>query len=215
MSSKSLRVASVYNVFGWLLMSLVADVNAATVMVARDPVEGAGFVDVEVGLPLVLGAPVGVPLEVDVQLTEMRHIELMPGASTDIEFGIGNTGNNIDLPYRILFNLSDEKGNLITQDVLDVQGNAQAGFIDIVSQPLTSLPPVIFHDFHILVETEDIGGTFDLYVAGGGGDPGTSVSGPITFNRAVVGVWIPEPSSALIGLIGFGSLLLLRRRRST
>jgi PEP-CTERM motif len=194
----------------------VSPVRATTVM--RDPLQGAGFVDVDGGVPLVLGAPAETPLEVDFVFNQMRHIELMEGASTNIEFGIGNTGNDADLDYRIVFDLSDMNGDLLTNDLLVSESTAAAGTINIVALDLTPLPAVIFHDFHIRVETKFVdpnsgGGLFDFYVAGGGGDVGTSVSGPIRFNRAVVGEWVPEPSAILLGVMGLGGLVLVGWRR--
>jgi hypothetical protein len=200
-----------------ILVFLGASQRTEGVTIAVDPVQGAGFVDVDLGPgPLILGAPVGTPLEVDFVFNDMKHIELFEGASTDIEFGIGNAGNNVDLPYRIVFDLSNEHGNLITEDALVVEGVAPKGLIHIASQDLSPLPPTILHDFHVRVETDGVGGLFDLFVAGGAGDFGTVVSGPVTFNRAEVGDWIiPEPSS--ITLLCFGILSLLaygwRRRR--
>ena len=198
----------------WLLLVAASHVHAITV--TRDPVQGSGVVDVEGGVPLILGAPVSTPLEVDFVFTEMRHIELMDGSTTNVEFGIGNTGNSAELNYRIVFDLSDMNGNLITNEALVVENTASGGFINIVNLDLTPLPPVIFHDFHILVETDFVGGNtggglFDFYIAGGGGDPGTGVSGPIRFNRAVVGEWIPEPSTAALGLLSLAGLLLRAR----
>ena len=198
----------------WLLPSAAPHVQAITVM--RDPVQGAGFVEVNGGLPLILGAPVNSPLEVDIVFTDMQHIQLMDGASTTVEFGIGNTGNSSPLNYRIVFDLSDMNGNLITNEALVVQDTASAGFIKILNLDLTPLPPVIFHDMHVRVETSFAGlnsgsGLFDLYMAGGAGSSGTGVSGPIRFNRAVVGVWVPEPTAARLGLFGFACLVLCRR----
>ncbi len=183
--------------------------QAQGITIPVNPVQGAGIVDVDLGPgPLILGAPVGTPLEIDFVFNDMKHIELLiDGATTDIEFGIGNAGNNVDLPYRIVFDLSDQHGNLITQDALVVEGIAPAGFIHVASQNLSPLPAVIFHDFHVRVETEGVGGLFDLFVAGGAGDFGTVVSGPVTFNRAAVGKWIPEPSTFVLtalGLLGLG-----------
>ena len=73
-----------------------------------------------------------------------------------------------DLNYRIVFDLSDMSGNLITNDAFVVQNTATAGFIQIVNLDLTPLPPVIFHDMHVRVETSFAGlntgsGLFDLY----------------------------------------------------
>lgn len=182
---------------------LAAPALAATYMV--DPIPGAGYVEVDAGpLPQILGASVGAPLELDYVLKDMKHIQLSSGASTNIEFAVGNTGNNVDLDYRIVVDLSDMNGNLITNDAIVVQGTAAAGFIDLQNLPLQPLPPLKFHDFHISVETSFVspvgGGLFDFYVAGGGGDPGTGVSGPVRFNRASVGIWTPEPSSLALAL---------------
>ena len=201
-------------VVAWLAAA-ASPVLAITVM--RDPVQGSGIVNVDGGLPLILGAPVSAPLEVDVVFTDMRHIQLMDGSTTNIEFGIGNTGNNADLDYRIVFDLSDMHGNLITNEALVVENTASAGTINIVALDLTPLPPVVFHDFHIRVEAALIApssgsGLFDLYVAGGGGDLGTSVSGPIRFNRAVVGEWVPEPATAALAIVALAGLLLRGRR---
>ncbi len=195
----------------------VSPVRAITV--TRDPQQGAGFVDVDGGVPLVLGAPAETPLEVDFVFNQMRHIELMDGASTNIEFGIGNTGNDADLDYRIVFDLSDMNGDLLTNELLVSESTAAAGTINIVALDLTPLPAVIFHDFHIRVESTFIdpnsgSGLFDFYVAGGGGDVGTSVSGPIRFNRAVVGEWVPEPTAMVLSVVGLGWLALVGRRRA-
>ncbi len=211
------------NLRGWLatcsamgLLSVAASpVHGITVM--RDPMQGAGFVDVAGGLPLILGAPVSAPLEIDIVFNEMRHIELMNSATTTVEFGVGNTGNTADLDYKIVFDLSDMNGDLITTDALVVQNTVQGGFINVVNLDLTPLPAVIFHDMHVRVEASFDGantgsGLFDFYMAGGGGDSGTAVSGPIRFNRAVVGEWIPEPGTAGLGLLGLTGLLLSRRR---
>jgi len=199
-----------------LTMLFVAASQAHAVTLMKDPVQGAGFVEVDLGgLPTILGAPVGTPLELDVVFNEMRHIELMEGATTTVEFGVGNTGNNVDLNYRIVFDLSDMNGNLITNEALVVEDTATAGTIKAHQLNLTPLPAVIFHDFHIKVETEfETGGgsgLFDLYVAGGGGD-GAAVSGPIRFNRALVGEWVPEPSSAALAMIPLAGLTFHRRR---
>ena len=205
-------------VVGTVIGTLLADsIDSYAVTVVRNPVQGAGFVNVDGGLPLILGVPVGDPLLIDFVFEEMRHIELMNSATTNIEFGIGNTGNSHDLSYRIVFDLSDMHGNLITNEALVVDSTASAGFIHIVNLDLTPLPPVIFHDFHIRIDTHFADGStadglFDFYVAGGAGDPGTGVSGPIRFNRAVVGEWVPEPASVTLGLLGLGVLLLFRRR---
>ena len=166
---------------------------------------------------LSFSARVSSPLEVDIVFTEMRHIQLMDGATTTVEFGIGNTGNSSPLNYRIEFNLSDMSGNLITDDALVVQSTASGGFIQIVNLDLTPLPAVKFHDMHVRVDATFAGlnsgsGLFDLFMAGGAGSSGTGVSGPIRFNRALVGVWVPEPTSAGLGLLGFACLLLLRRK---
>lgn len=199
----------------WVLcVVLLVSAPAAAVDISRDPSCGGGACDVDnFGL---FGVAVG-PLEVDVIFTDMQHIALAQGPTTNIEFGIGNTTGNADLDYRIVFDLSDMQGNLITNELLVVENTAPAGFNHIVSLPLTPLPPdTIFHDFHISVETEcAVAGacnTFDLRVAGGGGDPGTLVSGPIHFNRAEKGAWVPEPSTALLSLIGL-VLVGLRRGR--
>jgi hypothetical protein len=212
-----------FNLRGWFVMCVVvwllpiaaSHVQAITVM--RDPIQGAGFVEVNGGLPLILGAPVSSPLEVDIVFTDMRHIQLMDGATTTVEFGIGNTGNSSPLNYRIVFDLSDMSGNLITNEALVVQDTASAGFIKILNLDLTPLPAVKFHDMHVRVEASFAGlnsgsGLFDLYMAGGAGSSGTGVSGPIRFNRAVVGVWVPEPTAAGLGILGFAGLLLLRRK---
>jgi PEP-CTERM motif len=209
------RMACVAGVVVGLSLALAADSYAVTVV--RNPVQGAGFVDVDGGLPLILGAPVGDPLQIDFVFEDMRHIELMKGATTNIEFGIGNTGNNRDLSYRIVFDLSDMNGNLITNEALVLDSTAPAGFNHIVNLDLTPLPEVVFHDFHIQIDTHFADGStgdglFDFYVAGGGGDPNTGVSGPIRFNRAVVGEWVPEPATVTLGLVGLGVLLLSRRR---
>jgi hypothetical protein len=201
----------------WLLPVVASRVEAVTFM--RDPMQGAGFVDVEGGLPLILGAPVSSPLDVDIVFTDMQHIQLMDGATTTVEFGIGNTGNSSPLNYRIEFNLSDMSGNLITDDALVVQNTASAGFIQVVNLDLTPLPAVKFHDMHVRVDASFAGlnsgsGLFDLYMAGGAGSSGTGVSGPIRFNRAIVGIWVPEPVTAGSGLIAIACVALrLRRRR--
>lgn len=187
--------------------------RAEGITIQVNAVQGAGFVDVDPGpLPQILGAPVGTVLEVDFVLNDMKHIELLDGASTNIEFGIGNTGNEVELPYRIVFDLSDEHGNLITHDALVVVGLAPANVFHIINLDLTPLPAVIFHDFHVRVETLGGGGLFSLFVAGGAGGTG-SVSGPITFNRAEVGDWIiPEPSGiTLLWLAMFGLHAYTRR----
>jgi hypothetical protein len=199
----------------WLLSVAAQHGHAITVM--RDPIQGAGFVNVDGGLPLVLGAPVSAPLEVDIVFNEMRHIQLMDGATTTVEFGIGNTGNTSALDYKIVFDLSDMNGNLITTDALVVQDTVQGGFIKAHNLELTPLPPVIFHDMHVRVEAGYAGantgsGLFDFYIAGGGGEVGTAVSGPIRFNRAVVGEWVPEPATAGLALLAM-ALTQLRRRR--
>ena len=215
MCTLHLRGWFVMGVVVWLLPSAAPQVQAITVM--RDPIQGAGFVEVNGGTSSHPRAPVSSPLEVDIVFTDMRHIQLMDGATTTVEFGIGNTGNTANLNYRIEFNLSDMSGNLITNDALVVQNTASGGFIQIVNLDLTPLPPVKFHDMHVRVEASFAGpnsgsGLFDLYMAGGAGSSGTGVSGPIRFNRAVVGVWVPEPTAAGLGVLGFACLLLLRRK---
>jgi hypothetical protein len=215
MCTLHLRGSFVMCVVVWLLPSVASHVQAVTVM--RDPMQGAGFVDVEGGIPLILGAPVSAPLEVDIVFTDMQHIQLMDGASTTVEFGIGNTGNTANLNYRIEFNLSDMSGNLITNDALVVQNTASGGFFQVVNLDLTPLPPVKFHDMHVRVEASfdgpnSGGGLFDLFMAGGAGSSGTGVSGPIRFNRAVVGIWVPEPTTAGLGSLGLAGLLLLCRK---
>lgn len=182
-----------------------------------DPVQGSGYVDVDAGaLPQIFGTPVGAPLELDFTFIDMKHVELDDSATTNIEFGVGNTGNDVDLDYRIVFDLSDMNGNLITNEAIVVEGTAQAGFIQTENLPLHPLPPVKFHDFHISVETMFAdpvsGGLFDFYVAGGGGDPGTIVSGPVRFNRAVVGIWVPEPASWTL-LVPLAMVACRRRRK--
>jgi MYXO-CTERM domain-containing protein len=209
-----LRGSFVMCVVAWLLPIAASQVQAVTF--TRDPMQGAGFVEVEGGLPIILGAPVSSPLEVDIVFTDMQHIQLMDGATTTVEFGIGNTGNTANLDYRIVFDLSDMAGNLITTDALVVQNTVQGGFIQVINLDLTPLPPVIFHDMHVRVEASFAGpntgaGRFDLFMAGGAGSSGTGVSGPIRFNRAVVGVWVPEPTAAGLGLLGLACLLLHRR----
>jgi MYXO-CTERM domain-containing protein len=198
-------------------MLLAAAQHGHAITVTRDPIQGAGFVNVDGGLPLVLGAPVTAPLEVDIVFSEMRHIQLMDGSTTTVEFGIGNTGNTSALDYKIVFDLSDMNGNLITTDALVVQDTVQGGFIKAHNLDLTPLPPVIFHDMHVRVEADFAGansgsGLFDFYIAGGGGDSGTGVSGSIRFNRAVVGEWVPEPATAGLGLLGLALLPFHRRR---
>lgn len=198
-----------------ILVSSGAPQQAEGKTIMVDPVQGAGFVDVDAGpLPQILGAPIGTDLEVDFVFNDMKHIELFEGASTDIEFGIGNTGNSKGLPYRIIFDLSDEHGNLITQDALVVDNIAPANVIQVLDLDLTPLPAVIFHDFHVRVETQGEGGLFSLYVAGGAG--GTAgVSGPVTFNRAEVGDWIiPEPTSLTFAALSLLSLSWRRRNRA-
>ena len=199
--------------FSWLVRDVRCRVAAAqaaphvqAITVMRDPMQGAGFVEVQGGIPLVLGVPVSSPLDVDIVFTDMQHIQLMDGATTTVEFGIGNTGNTADLNYRIEFNLSDMSGNLITNDALVVQSTASGGFLHIVNLDLTPLPAVKFHDMHVRVDASFAGpntggGLFDLFMAGGAGSSGTGVSGPIRFNRAVVGVWVPEPTTAGLGLL--------------
>lgn len=192
---------------------------AAAVTIEKPAVQGAGFVTVDPGCcPTILGAPAGMPLNVDVVFENMDHVELMDGATTNIEFGVGNhAGNNADLEYHITFDLSDMAGNLITTDALTVDGAVSAGDINAHNLDLTPLPPVIFHDFHVKVETMFKGpntgsGLFDLYIAGGGGDDGTVVSGPVRFNRAIVGKWIPEPSAAILALLALTALSCGRMR---
>lgn len=212
-SSFSLRAG----VLALALLAVVSNYSRAAV-VERNPTQGAGFVDVD-NFDF-FGVRAGTPFEVDVVFTDMQHIELLvQGATTNIEFGIGNTTNDVDLNFEITFDLSDELGNLITQDALFVAGTAQAGFIQAINLDLTPLPPVIFHDFHIFVKTEFVepaDGLFDLRVAGGGGVPGTIVSGPIRFNRAVVGDWgVPEPTTfAVWSLLGACVTGVGLRRRS-
>jgi hypothetical protein len=156
---------------------------------------------------------------VDIVFTDMQHIQLMDGATTTVEFGIGNTGNTAALNYRIEFNLSDMGGNLITDDALVVQNTIAGGLIQVVNLDLTPLPAGKFHDMHVRVDASFAGpntggGLFDLYMAGGAGSSGTGVSGPIRFNRAVVGIWVPEPAAAGLGLIAITCVALrLRRRR--
>jgi hypothetical protein len=200
----------------WLLLIVAPRVEAVTFM--RDPMQGGGVVEVEGGIPLILGAPVSSPLEVDIVFTDMQHIQLMDGATTTVEFGIGNTGNTAALNYRIEFNLSDMSGNLITDDALVVESTAQGGFFHIVNLDLTPLPAVKFHDMHVRVDASFAGlnngsGLFDLFMAGGAGSSGTGVSGPIRFNRAVVGIWVPEPAAAGLGLIAIACVALRLRRR--
>ena len=209
MCTETLRGRLVVMVVVWLPLVIASRAHAVTLV--RDAVQGAGFVEVDLGpLPTILGAPVGTPLEVDVVFTDMRHIELMDGSTTTVEFGIGNTGNNEDLNYRIVFDLSDMHGNLITNEALVVEDTATAGTIKAHQLDLTPLPAVIFHDFHISVETDFVSGSgsglFDLYVAGGGGG-GAVVSGPIRFNRALVGEWVPEPSTATLALLALAATL--------
>jgi hypothetical protein len=187
-----------------------------------DAVEGAGFAQFDAGpLPQIFGAQVGTPLEIDYVFNDMMHIELREGASTNIEFGVGNTGNNVDLDYRIVVDLSDMNGDLITNEAIVVEGTASAGFIQLENLPLLPLPPGKFHDLHIAVETVLVdpvsgGGTFDFYVAGGGGDPGTGASGPVRFNRATVGIWVPEPPAwTLLPPLAVVACWRLRRQRGS
>ena len=201
-----------------VLAMLATTPHAGAITIDRTPVQGAGLVTVANGLPLILGAPVGTLLEVDIVFTDMQHIELLPGTNTNIEFGIGNTGNPNELAYRIVFDLTDEFGNRITNEHLVVESTAPDNVFHIPNQPqLILLPEVTFHGIRITVETAgDIGTDFDLFVAGGAGDPGTGVSGPIVFNRAVVGVWTPstpEPITAALGLMGLATLGMATRRR--
>jgi hypothetical protein len=139
----------------------------------------------------------------------------MDGATTTVEFGIGNTGNTSALNYKIVFDLSDMSGNLITSDALVIQSTVQGGLIQAHNLDLTPLPPVKFHDMHVRVEASFAGpntggGLFDFYIAGGGGSAGTAVSGPIRFNRAVVGMWVPEPAGVGLAVFGLACLLLTR-----
>lgn len=198
-------------------ITLIASTSHAAEFLV-DPVEGAGFVDVDAGaLPQILGAPVGTLLELDYLFNDMKHIQLDEGASTNIEFGVGNTGNSVDLDYRIVFDLSDMNGDLITNEAIVVEGTAFAGSIKAENLSLQPLPPVKFHDFHISVETSFAdpvsGGLFDFYVAGGGGDLGTVVSGPVRFNRATVGIWVPEPAAWMLLLTALGLTITTRRGR--
>jgi hypothetical protein len=206
----------VMSVSGVVCLVMLLPPDAAAVDIVRDPMCSGGACEVD-NFDL-FGAPVGTPLEVDVTFTDMQHISLSASPSTNIEFGIGNTGNNVDLPYRIVFDLSDMNGNLITNEQLVVDDTAPAGTIHVVSLPLTPLPAdTIFHDFHIRVDTQCAVGavcnTFDLRVAGGGGDIGTAVSGPIRFNRAVKGSWVPEPSASVLLAVGLVAIGLGAGRR--
>jgi hypothetical protein len=197
---------------------LMGSSRAGAITFMRDPVQGAGFVDVEGALPAILGAPVGTPVAVDFVFTEMQHIQTLEGATTTIEFGVGNTGNSADLNYRIVFDLSEMDGSLLTNELLVVEGTAPNGVIQALDLPLTLVPALIFHDFHVSIETSFTetntgGGLFDLYVAGGGGGGG-AVSGPVRFNRAVEGVWaVPEPHTAMLSLLGISALYGLAHRR--
>ena len=197
---------------------LMAPSRAGAITFLRDPVQGAGFVDVDGALPTILGAPVGTPIAADFVFTDMQHIQTMEGATTTVEFGVGNTGNSSELDYRIVFDLSEMDGSLLTNELLVVERTAPPGVIQALSLPLTPVPALIFHDFHVAIETsfaEDNTGSglFDLYVAGGGG---STVSGPVRFNRAVEGVWaVPEPHTAMLSLLGIGALCRLAHRRRT
>jgi hypothetical protein len=206
----SRTVAAVFTSVGVLAVHAAP---AVAIDILRDPSCGGGVCNVDNFD--IFGAPVGTPLEVDVIFTDMQHIALAQSPSTTIEFGIGNTGNNFDLAYRFEFNLSDMNGNLITDDLLVVEDVAPAGVIHIPFQTVTQLPAdTIFHDFHIMVETDCPAGAacnnFDLRVAGGAGDPGTAVSGPIRFNRAEKGIWVPEPSAALLLVCGLVAIAARR-----
>lgn len=212
MCTNTLRCRLVVAVAVWLPLVVTSLTHAITLV--EDPIQGAGFVDVDLGPPpTIAGAPVGTPLEVDVVFSNMRHIELMNGATTNVEFAIGNTANSANLIYSIFFALSDMHGDLITPELPLVNSVAPAGLFQIVNIDLTPLPAVIFHDFHVRVDTQFEGpnnGTslFDLFIAGGAGDLGTGASGPVKFNRAVVGEWVPEPSSAALTILGSSCLLL-------
>ena len=120
----------------------------------------------------------------------------------------------MELPWRIVFDLSDEHGNLITNEALVVEGVAMPNVINLVNMAeLAPLPAVIFHDFHVRVETVGEQGLFNLYVAGGAGGTGT-VSGPVIFNRAMVGDWaVPEPSTLVLTALALFTLLAHGRRR--
>jgi hypothetical protein len=216
--TNNLRSAATISTCAVLLFLMVSSARAITV--TRNPVQGAGFVNVDLGpLPLVLGAPVGTSLNYDVVLSNMQHIELMSGATTTAEFAIGNTGNTANLNYHIAFDLSDMQGNLITTNALVLNSTAPAGFIHLVNLDLSPLPPVKFHDFHVRIDTSFAGpntgsGRFDFSMAGGAGDFGTGVSGPVRFNRAVVGQWVPESSGTALAWIAIAcSLQQLRLRR--
>ena len=202
------------------LLAATVSTAASAVTIQRDPLCSSGKCDVD-NFDL-FSAAVGTPLVVDVMFTDMRHIELDSAgpSTTNIEFGIGNTGNSVDLGYQLTFDLIEMDGSLLTSNLLVVTDTAPAGFNHIRNQPLTTLPAgLIFHGLRITAETTCIDAApgscnfFDLRVAGGGGSAGTAVSGPIVFNRATGGIWMQVPAPAAAPLVLGGAALLVLRRR--
>lgn len=192
-----------------LALLVLANTSITATVITRDPLCAAGNCEVD-GFDI-FGASVGVNHDFYVDFLGNQTIELLVGPTTTIEFGIGNTGGSAALDYRIVFDLTDQNGQPLTNDLLVVDETAPAGFYHIKDLPLTNLPPATsVYGFRVSVDTEcAVPGSctsFDLLVAGGGGGGG-AVSGPIHFNRTVNGLGVPEPTSLIllsVGLISMG-----------
>ena len=200
-----------------LLVLLLASHSAQAVDIVRDPQCGAGFCDVD-NLSI-LGAPAGIPLDVDVLFPNLKHIETdSSGApTTNAEFSINNTGNSADLHYEITMDLGDLNGNALTSGLLVHKDTAPAGLSHIVNMPLTPVPAgLVFNEVQFSVETEcavpGACSTFDFLAAGGGGSS-TAASGPIRFNRAQGGFSIPEPGVLPTAWVITAFLSMRRSRR--
>lgn len=152
----------------------------------------------------------------DIVLRNMQHLEIIDDGDFDlvVHLDVENTSATTDAFLFIDMFFSDENGDPIgpaIPSMNNVQVDAGQTFSNIF-QTITLPGPVdfIFHDFHIAIGAE---ATDSVLV---------NAIGPVELLRispdSSVGVWtaeggVPEPVTAMLGLIGLATLGMATRRR--
>jgi hypothetical protein len=186
---------------------------AATALTGVPSCPGGGICTISVAnQPLNQLLIAGQPFGVDIVLEDHLHLELIDN-DTDpetIAFSLQLQNDaDVDINVVVDFGFSDEFGNILVPPgtiapltSFDVPANSTVGSFN-TELFMEGFLPLIFHDVHVTFTADEDIHLLDIpEVAFRGLDDASNV-----------GVWVPEPGSASLLLLGGAGLLLAGRRR--